>query len=146
MKFAVKIFAAAYFAVVVTFGLGGCAMLEAGFQQSLAARQQQAASSNDALCAAYHTVSQAGLPAYLAEGFRKQVSSDAGGSTTAVGGLDALQNEAGRLQAQQLEAGSRWACLMNTQAGWTYEMVSCLLENSAAKSITSCGLLEHSIA
>ena len=90
MKFAVKIFAAAYFAVVVTFGLGGCAMLEAGFQQSLTARQQQAASSNDALCAAYHTVSQAGLPAYLAEGFRKQVSSDAGGSTTAVGGLDAL--------------------------------------------------------
>mgnify|MGYP006986482285 CR=1 FL=1 len=86
MKFAVKIFAVAYFAVVVTFGLGGCAMLEAGFQQSLAARQQQAASSNDALCAAYHTVSQAGLPAYLAEGFRKQVSSDAGGSTTAVGG------------------------------------------------------------
>ena len=45
MKFAVKIFAAAYFAVVVTFGLGGCAMLEAGFQQSLTARQQQAASS-----------------------------------------------------------------------------------------------------
>ena len=79
----------------------------------VAARQQQAASSNDALCAAYHTVSQAGLPAYLAEGFRTQVSSDAGGSTTAVGGLDALQNEAGRLQAQQLEAGSRWPCRLS---------------------------------
>lgn len=129
MKFAVKIFAVAYVAVVVTFGLGGCAMLEAGFQQSLAARRQQAASSNDALCAAYHTVSQAGLPSYLAEGFRKQVSSDAGGSTTAVGELDDLQNEEGRRQARQLEAGSRWACLMNTEAGWTYEMVSCLQEN-----------------
>ena len=46
MKFAVKIFAVAYVAVVVTFGLGGCAMLEAGFQQSLAARRQQAASGN----------------------------------------------------------------------------------------------------
>ena len=45
MKFAVKIFAAAYFAVVVTFGLGGCAMLETGFQQSLPASSRPPAAT-----------------------------------------------------------------------------------------------------
>ena len=95
MRFAMKIFAVSYLAVVITFGLGGFAMLEVSFRQGLDSRRETVLAGNEALCVAWHTVAQSAGEGDLTAVFRHQVSGrSAGGERTAIGGVSELTSPA----------------------------------------------------
>lgn len=134
MRFAMKIFAVSYLAVVITFGLGGFAMLEVSFRQGLDSRRETVLAGNEALCVAWHTVAQSAGEGDLTAVFRHQVSGrSAGGERTAIGGVSELTSPAlpgGDALLQGLEVGQRASGLLRDGEGWCLAVVSRLSDGA----------------
>lgn len=134
MRFAMKIFAVSYLAVVITFGLGGFAMLEVSFRQGLDSRRETVLAGNEALCVAWNTVAQSAGEGDLTAVFRHQVSGrSAGGERTAIGGVSELTSPAlpgGDALLQGLEVGQRASGLLRDGEGWCLAVVSRLSDGA----------------